>query len=381
MADADDNRAEDSYMGENICLDLLGLIRGSYGEDETKSVRGKEEDDSVSTELCLGKRKIDDGRKNQQNPTNYWRQDNASSSSSLSLSLVVSEEPIRAEPLREVNPPAEKERGVTPPEWLVNLMRILRCANAKLVIDKMVQRSDVNANQGRLLIPFNQIIDMDFLNEAELNIIDEHQREDNNKRGLDVIVVASDGTKWNASLRRWNMTCPNYALCSGWNAVVRDAELENKVGQIFSLWSFHSQDGTKLYLAFFHQPPPRELSPCEVALRQLPRVPTGIRTRLVCVPSPQRVSEVLDLINQLLGQETAPLEAEQEMHDRRTSLESVTETTTTVDLELRLGPSVDLNIPLAPMRTEVASLEAVQETSQESARETTRVDPELRLFQ
>ncbi|KAF8101309.1 hypothetical protein N665_0207s0005 [Sinapis alba] len=328
VTDGDDQRFEGS-RGEKGCPDLLPLL-GSYGEEKTRSVRGKEDDDSVSTEFSLGIRTTDECN-NQQNPDNYSH-DNASSS--WSLSSVVYQEPIRAEPLREVKPPVrrkkpvERETGATP-EWLVNLMRRLRGVNVKLVIDKMIQTTDVNANQGRLLIPFNQIIEMDFLNEAELNIIDDYQRDNNNIGGVDVIVVASDGRKWDAKLRRWNMTCPDYALCSGWNDVVRGAELENKVGQIFSLWSFHSQDETKLYLAFLHQPPARELSLCELALRRLPKIPTRSRTRLVCVPSPPRVSEDFNL-NQPLVQEMAPLEAEQERHDRRTSLESVTETTSVV---------------------------------------------------
>ncbi|CAG7874883.1 unnamed protein product [Brassica rapa] len=291
------------------------------------------------------------------------------------------EEPIRAEPLREVKPsvrgkkPVKPERGVTP-EWLVNLMITEKGVDAKLVIDKMIQTSDVNPNQGRLLIPFNQIVEMDFLNEAELHLIDEHQRDNSSNKGVAVIVVASDGGKWNAKLRRWNMTCPNYALCSGWNHVVRGAKLNDKVRESFRLWSFHSQDGTKLYFAFYH----RELSLCEEALRRLPKFPTRSRTPRFCVPSsPPRVSEVFDL-NMPLVEEMDPLEAEQERHDRRTPLESVIETmTTTVDLD-RLGPSVDLNIPLVPVRTEMASLEDVQETSQESDRETTRVDLELRLW-
>ncbi|KAG2327682.1 hypothetical protein Bca52824_010410 [Brassica carinata] len=241
----DDQRSEEGSMGEKRCLDVLALIRGSYGEEETRSVRVREEEDSVSTELSLfGRRKIDDECKNQQNPTNY-RQDYASSSSSSSspwsLSSVeskrrrvVSQEPIRAEPLREVRPvirrkkPVKPERWVTP-EWLVNLMTRLKGVDAKLVIDKMIQKTDVNPNQGRLLIPFNQIVEMGFLNEAELNLIDEHQK-DNSKKGVAVIVVASDGREWNAKLRRWNMNCPNYALCSGWNTVVRENNLKDKIG-------------------------------------------------------------------------------------------------------------------------------------------------------
>ncbi|KAL0722094.1 hypothetical protein Bca4012_036693 [Brassica carinata] len=378
----DDQRSEEGSMGEKRCLDVLALIRGSYGEEETRSVRVREEEDSVSTELSLfGRRKIDDECKNQQNPTNY-RQDYASSSSPWSLSSVeskrrrvVSQEPIRAEPLREVRPvirrkkPVKPERWVTP-EWLVNLMTRLKGVDAKLVIDKMIQKTDVNPNQGRLLIPFNQIVEMGFLNEAELNLIDEHQK-DNSKKGVAVIVVASDGREWNAKLRRWNMNCPNYALCSGWNTVVRENNLKDKVGQIFRLWSFHSQDGTKLYLAFFHQPTAPDMPQPQAQDQAMHAASSSSSSMALERDSGQCIPFV---------QEMAPLEAEKERHDRRTSQESVTKTTTTVDLELRLGRSVDLNIPLVPMRTEMASLQAVQETSLESVTETkTTVDLELRL--
>ncbi|KAJ4891417.1 B3 domain-containing protein [Raphanus sativus] len=316
----DDQRSEEGSRGEKRCLNCLALVGGSCREEETRILRVREEGDSSSS---------------------------YSSSSSWSLSSVESKrrrvvfhEPIRAAPLREVKPvirrkkPVKPERGVTP-EWLVNLMTRLNGVDVKLVIDKMIQTTDVNPNQARLLIPFNQIVEMDFLNEAELGIIAEHQR-DKSKKGVDVTVVASDGREWNAKLRRWNMNCPNYALCSGWNNVVRENMLKNKVGQIFRLWSFHSQDG-KLYLAFFHQP-------------TAPDIPD---------------------LNVPFVQERDPLEAEQERHDHRRTWYP----------DLRLARCVYLNIPLVPVRTEMTSFEAVQETSLESARETTRttVDLELRL--
>uniref|UniRef100_M4CN58 TF-B3 domain-containing protein n=1 Tax=Brassica campestris TaxID=3711 RepID=M4CN58_BRACM len=401
----DDQRSEEGSRGEKRCLELLATSLGSYGEEETRSVRVREEEDSVSTEL--------DECKNQQNPTTYLHDYASSSSSSWSLSSVESkkrrvvyQEPINAEPLREVKPSVrgkksvKPERGVTP-EWLVNLMITEKGVGAKLVIDKMIQTSDVNPNQGRLLIPFKQIVEMDFLNEAELHLIDEHQRDNSSNKGVAVIVVASDGRKRNAKLRRWNMNCPNYSLCSGWNHVVRENNLEDKVGQIFRLWSFHSQDGTKLYLAFFHQPPASDMSQAmhaasssSMALERdsgqcildlnVPFVQErrDRRTSLESVTETTTVDLVLRLGRSVdlnipmapVGTEMAPLEAVQD-----TSLESVTETTT-VDLVLRLGRSVDLNIPMAPVGTEMAPLEAVQETSLESVTETTTtVDLELRL--
>ncbi|CAH8362715.1 unnamed protein product [Eruca vesicaria subsp. sativa] len=364
VTDGDDQRSEEGSRGEKICLmNLLALVRGVYDEDETRTVQGK---DSVSKELCLFKQKSDEC-----NATNYYHDNASSSSSSSSLSSVVSQEPIRVEPIREVKVqrkrPVKGERGVTP-EWLVNLMGTLNGVDAKLVIDKMIEKSDVNANQGRLLIPFNQIVENDFLNEAELNLIDEHQR-DHSHKGVGVIVVASDGRRWNANIRRWNMNCPNYSLCSGWNDVVRENNLKDKIGQILQLWSFHSSQDGKLYLAFFHQPPAPEMH----------------------AASSSSMALDIDSGNLDLNIPLAPLEDLQERHDGRgTSLESVRETTTTVDLELRLGPTrhdtrtsqesvgetttmVDLELRLGPTRHD-------RRTSQESVGETTTmVDLELRL--
>ncbi|CAH8347945.1 unnamed protein product [Eruca vesicaria subsp. sativa] len=340
VTDGDDRRSEEGSRGEKRCLmNLLALVRGVYDEDETRTVQGK---DSVSKELCLFKQKSDEC-----NATNYYH-DNASSSSSSCLSSVVSQEPIRAEPIREVKVqrkrPVKGERGVTP-EWLVNLMGTLNGVEAKLVIDKMIEKSDVNANQGRLLIPFNQVVENDFLNEAELNLIDEHQR-DHSQKGVDVIVIASDGRKRNANLRRWNMNCPNYSLCSGWNDVVRENNLKDKIGQILQIWSFHSSQDGKLYLAFFHQPPAPKMHPASSSSMALERDSGNLGQ---CIPD--------------LNIPLAPLEDLQERHDdRRTSLESARETTTTVDLELRLGPT----------RND-------RRTSQESVGETTTLDLELRL--
>ncbi|CAH8347951.1 unnamed protein product [Eruca vesicaria subsp. sativa] len=316
VTDGDDRRSEEGSRGEKRCLDLLALVRGVYDEDETRTVQGK--DSTVFKELCLFKQKSDEC-----NATNYYHDNASSSSSSSSLSSVVSQEPIRAEPIREVKVqrkrPVKGERGVTP-EWLVNLMGTL--------------------NGG------SKAVEKDFLNEAELNLIDEHQR-DHSQKGVGVIVVASDGRRWNANVRRWNMNCPNYSLCSGWNDVVRENNLKDKIGQILQLWSFHSSQDGKLYLAFFHQPPAPEMHAASSSSMALERDSGNLGQ---CIPD--------------LNIPLAPLEDLQERHDGRgTSLESVRETTTTVDLELRLGPT----------RHDTR-------TSQESVGETTTtLDLELRL--
>ncbi|CAN6826241.1 unnamed protein product [Brassica oleracea] len=179
----------------------------------------------------------------------------------------------------------------------------------KLVIDKMVQQTDVNPNQGHLLIPFNQIVEKDFLNEAELNIIDEHQRG-NSKKGVD-----------DANLRRWDMMkTPYYALCHGWNDVVQGTKLKDKVGHILRLWSFHSQDGTKLYLAFFHQPPAPDM-PQPQAQDQHPdqAMHAASSSSMALERDSGNLGQVIVDLNQPLVQDMAPLEDVQERHDSRTS--------------------------------------------------------------
>ncbi|KAF3555355.1 hypothetical protein F2Q69_00011548 [Brassica cretica] len=216
------------------------------------------------------------------------------------------------------------------PQWLVNLMTTEKGVDPKLVIDKMVQQTDVNSNQGRLLIPFNQIVEKDFLNEAELNIIDEHQRGDS-KKGVDVIVVASDGRRWDANLRRWDiMKTPYYALCHGWNDVVQGTKLKEKVGHIFRLWSFHSQDGTKLYLAFFHQPTAPDM-PLPQAQDQHPdqAMHAASSSSVALERDSVNLGQIIVDLNQPLVQDMAPLEDVQERNDSRTS---------TVYFHLGIGP-------------------------------------------
>ncbi|KAH0930153.1 hypothetical protein HID58_015880, partial [Brassica napus] len=339
--DEDKKRSE----GEKRCFDLFATLLHAFGDDETRAKRGQDVQarnmlmidtiiSAATNTFLLGKRKIDDESKNQQNTAS------SSSSSSRSLLAVVeskrrrvvesNDEPIRAQPIREIKPPVKerkrpvkqkepvrREPGVTP-GWLVELMRRKNGLEAKLVIEKV---------------------------------------------------------QWNANLRIWEMRSSfNYALCSGWNQFVRDNDLE--VNQTRRLWSFHSRDGT-LFLAFDPLTPaqPQDIDEgmalalvpfnpeasssslgsfvCEEANRRLlPKIPRSSRSPRVCVSPPTSDSSDLYLEGGLdLNRTPSPectemdpdLEAVQETHIRWTSQEAITETslvsfteTTTVDLELRL---------------------------------------------
>ncbi|XP_010523153.1 PREDICTED: putative B3 domain-containing protein At5g35780 [Tarenaya hassleriana] len=124
--------------------------------------------------------------------------------------------------------------------------------------------SDVDRGQSRLLIPFLQIVEKDFLREEEKREIDEQYERSkikvNGKRvwtkkidtAFNVIMVDPMSREWNMILGRWNMSkeggaTSNYALQVSWNSVVQDKELVT--GDVIELWSFRVRG--RLQLAIF----------------------------------------------------------------------------------------------------------------------------------
>ncbi|CAH8264401.1 unnamed protein product [Arabidopsis lyrata] len=251
----------------------------------------------------------------------------------------------------------------TPPEWLVNMMREKNSVDAKLIFVKVLTNSDVDKGQTRLLMPWNQILDMGFLNKEELGMIDKHykkrllRRKKHYKKisdcdkGADVILVSSEGQQ-KLKLKRWDMSSTsNYALGSGWNKVVAGNSLEK--GQRIRVWSFHSLD--KLYIALVLLDPAPATDPTPApAIPLIPdpapsSPPAPVVTRdsdelyisqaeaqeesdiILPVPVPaDKDWECLNLFAEV-PEETIRLEALQEANRRR-SLVSDTE----LDLELRL---------------------------------------------
>ncbi|KAG2308820.1 hypothetical protein Bca52824_028568 [Brassica carinata] len=403
--DGDNKRWEgsSSQKAEKRCFDLLATLLLAFGDDETRARRGKEEQErnmlmihtitsAATNAFLLGKRKFDDDHecKNQENT--------ASSSSSSSRSLVESkrrrvvvsdDEPIRAEPIRQIKPPVKerkgpvqkqkepvrREPGVTP-GWLVKLMRRHKGVEAKLVIEKVITKTDLKADQGRFLAPFKQITEMDFLTETELNIVEKHHRGDSEK-GVDVILMNGNDAElqWSANLRIWEMRSSfNYALCSGWNQFVRQNDLA--VNQTRRLWSFHSRDGT-LFLAFSPLTPAQDMS-----LALVPVNPEASSSSMALAEDPFVCEEE---IRRLYDQVT---------RRRRTPRVCVGIITSDSSNNLYLEGGLDLNRTPPPECTEMApDLEAVQqethitsasqesltETSLVSFTETTTLDLELRL--
>ncbi|EOA29020.1 hypothetical protein CARUB_v10025274mg [Capsella rubella] len=179
---------------------------------------------------------------------------------------------------------AVQERGPTP-EWLVDLMREENGTDVKMIKEKVLVWSDINENEARLLIPWKGIVDMDFLNEDELEIIDKHFRK-KIKKGVDFTLVDSNGKKWGLNLRRWDMRSnSNYALASGWNKVVAGNRLEE--GQTLQIWSFRKVENKvvagvdrttdELYVAF---------APLDPATSPAPAPALSLSLALVTDPAP-----------------------------------------------------------------------------------------------
>ncbi|KAL0740760.1 hypothetical protein Bca4012_082273 [Brassica carinata] len=378
----DDKRSEE----EKRCFDLFATMLLAFGGDD--EIRGHEEEQdanllmihtlasAATNTFLLGKRKIDDCEcKNQEN----------TSSSYASRSLVESkrrrvesdDEPIRAQPIREIRVPAVRERKrpvkrrepvrrepVVTPGWVIELMRKNKGeGDAKMIFEKVMTKTDLTPNHGRLLMPFNQMAEMDFLNETELRILEKQHKGDRVKKGVDVVLLNRSGKKrWNLNMRIWKMGSSfNYALCTGWNQLVLDNNLQRN--QTITLWSFHSHDGT-LYFAFdpltqdqdeamalalvpvTHAASSSSTAPvvisedpfvCEETNKRLYPFPKRRTTPRVCVQIITGDSCNLNLESGLEEcTEMAPDldEAVQETHIRSTSQESLTQTT--LDLEPRL---------------------------------------------
>ncbi|CAG7907557.1 unnamed protein product [Brassica rapa] len=296
MVTHDDDKLSE---GEKKCFDLFATLLLAFGDDELRARQQGQDRNllmihTAATTLLLCKRKIDDD--DQEN------------------TLVASDEPkpIREikTTVREINRPVKRKapvrrEPVVTPGWVIKLMKTFkgREGDAKMIFEKAMTKTDLAPNQGRLLMPFYQMAEMGFLNEAELKILEEHHKGDYVKKGVDVVLLDRSGKKrWNLNMRIWKMsTCFNYALCAGWNQVVLDNDFQRN--QTITLWSFHSLDGT-LYFAF--DPPTPALSlvvisesedpfVCEEANRRLYPFPKRRTTLRVCVPPPTSDSSNLRL--------------------------------------------------------------------------------------
>lgn len=103
-------------------------------------------------------------------------------------------------------------------------------SNCVLVIQKQLFFSDVNPQASRLLIPFSQVESHEFLNESEVECL-------NNKEAIKAPLVEPSMEEAEINFKRWDMRKkPMYAVTTSWNSIVKNNQLE--VEDVIQLWSF-----------------------------------------------------------------------------------------------------------------------------------------------
>ncbi|XP_057440770.1 uncharacterized protein LOC130732800 [Lotus japonicus] len=111
-------------------------------------------------------------------------------------------------------------------------------SEVKLVIQKKLHKSDVNAGHNRFSIPSQQILARDFLTQEEVTLL--NGREGGKPAGLTVNVLDPSLELWEGlRLKKWEMTSsPTYNIIGGWMKVVKNSGLEPE--DVVQLWSFRS---------------------------------------------------------------------------------------------------------------------------------------------
>ncbi|CAH2070879.1 unnamed protein product [Thlaspi arvense] len=104
-------------------------------------------------------------------------------------------------------------------------------SDLRLIFQRTLYMTDVNPGESRLSMPFNELINKDFLTPVELRVMVE---DINNvkKMGIGAILVDPRNVKWGVMLKRWEMKRESgkgswtYALTCGWNDIVKGNRLK-----------------------------------------------------------------------------------------------------------------------------------------------------------
>ncbi|XP_024010305.1 B3 domain-containing protein At3g25182 [Eutrema salsugineum] len=182
---------------------------------------------------------------------------NPNSQSSLS-SCLTENKPHKRRATQDIKPIGKSKKakvatfswiGRETPEWLTLLMKdtnetVVKWGertDLRLIFERTLFKTDVNPGESRLSMPFNELIQKDFLTPVEFGIIEEDINSDK-KMGIGAILIDQQNVKWGVMLKRWEMKKDsgrgswNYALTCGWNEIVKANGL--KQGDDISIWSF-----------------------------------------------------------------------------------------------------------------------------------------------
>lgn len=130
-----------------------------------------------------------------------------------------------------------------------NKIESLHGSEPKLVIQKVIQETDLSNHHDRLNLPKNQVRTNDFLPEQDQHIF-------NVTRVLDVRVILPCLEEFNLRFRKWrSSTGYSYALNSGWKHVVSKRRNNIRSGNIIQVWSFRVDDrGENWFALVCHDP-------------------------------------------------------------------------------------------------------------------------------
>lgn len=130
-----------------------------------------------------------------------------------------------------------------------NKIESLHGSEPKLVIQKVIQETDLSDHHDRLNLPKNQVRTKDFLPEQDQRLFDV-------TRVLDVRVILPCLEEFNLRFRKWrSSTGYSYALNSGWKHVVSKRRNNIRSGNIIQVWSFRVDDSGENWFALVcHDP-------------------------------------------------------------------------------------------------------------------------------
>ncbi|XP_038876237.1 putative B3 domain-containing protein At3g24850 [Benincasa hispida] len=107
-----------------------------------------------------------------------------------------------------------------------------------LVIQKQLQDTDLNKNQGRLSLPAEKLL-FDFTTEDEKILLS--QRENKKKKGMNVLIMDDVLEERRICLKMWKIGSGDvYCLMTQWNSFVEETGL--KSGEHIQIWCFRKDD-------------------------------------------------------------------------------------------------------------------------------------------
>ncbi|XP_075674941.1 B3 domain-containing protein At1g05920-like [Castanea sativa] len=147
---------------------------------------------------------------------------------------------LRIKPRPRPRPRVTRRAGPHPPPCLPTQFKDkingLNGQDLKLVIQKILSKTDMKPHFARLSIPKGQVR-TDFLSQEDHTILEQREANEINYKGMEVPLIEPSLAKSTIVLKKWKLGCSkSYILSSGWQKVAVDNGLE--ADNIIQLWCF-----------------------------------------------------------------------------------------------------------------------------------------------